>query len=104
MGVDVAPAGRALLQLLTQLADEDVDRAVAVGHRVAPDPLIDRLALEDLVLGVGAQLQQLALTAGQVEAAVADEGLKLTGADLELADDDGGRLDTGTAATAAAGN
>ncbi len=87
VGVDVAPAGRALLQLLAQLADEDVDRAVAVGHRVAPDPLVDRLALEHLALGVGEQLQQLELAPGQVEAAAADEGLELVGADLQLAGD-----------------
>src|SRR4051794_2128584 len=41
--VDVAPARRRLLELLAQLADEDVDRAVAVDHRVAPDPLVDLL-------------------------------------------------------------
>src|SRR3954470_15211612 len=95
MGVDVAPARRALLQLLAQLADEDVDRAIAVGHRVAPDPLIDRLALEHLPLGLGEQLQQLELTAGEVEAALADEGLELIGADLQLADEGRPGLDCG---------
>src|SRR4051794_17192033 len=38
--VDVAPAGRRLLELLAQLAHEDVDRAVAARHRVAPHALI----------------------------------------------------------------
>ena len=104
VGVDVAPARRALLQLLAQLADEDVDRAVAVGHRVAPDPLVDRLALEHLALGVGKQLQQLELATGQVKAAIADEGLELVGADLQLAGDEGTGLGIGAAAATAAGD
>src|SRR6478672_2483308 len=87
VGVDVAPAGGALLQLLAQLADEDVDRAVAVGHRVAPDPLVDGLPLEHLALGLGQQVKELELATGEVEAAAADEGLELIGANLELAGD-----------------
>src|SRR3954471_11874503 len=87
MGVDVAPADRALLQLLAQLADEDVDRAVAVGHRVAPNPLVDRLPLQDLTLGLREQLQQLELASGEIEADSADEGLELVGPDLQLAGD-----------------
>ena len=73
------------LELLAHLADEDVDRAVAVGHRVAPDRLVDLLALEDLALGLGEQLQHLELAPREVDAAAADEGLELIGADLELA-------------------
>src|SRR5690348_6859135 len=96
MGVDVAPARAVLLELLAQLADEDVDRAIAVGHRIAPDPLIDRLALEHLALGVGEQLQQLELAARQVETAAADEGLELIGANLQLAGDQ--RADVGAGA------
>src|SRR4051794_29261923 len=41
--VDVPPARRGALELLAELADEDVDRAVTVDHRVAPDPLVDLL-------------------------------------------------------------
>src|SRR4051812_49887061 len=41
VGVDVAPARRHPLELLAQLAHEDVDRAVAVHHRVAPHALVD---------------------------------------------------------------
>ena len=66
--VDVAPARRRLLELLAQLAHEDVDRAVAVGHRVAPDALVDLLALEHLALGLGEQLDQLELAPRQVDA------------------------------------
>ena len=101
MGVDVAPARRALLQLLAQLADEDVNRAVAVGHRVTPDPLVDRLPLERLALGLGEQLQQLELAPGEVEADAADEGLELVGADLELAGDQ--RADLGVVGCAGGG-
>ena len=56
VGVDVAPARRGLLELLAQLAHEHVDRAVAAGHRVAPDALVDLLALEHAALGPGEQL------------------------------------------------
>ena len=55
--VDVAPVRRRLLELLAQLAHEDVDRAVAAGHRVAPDALVDLLALEHAALGRGEQLR-----------------------------------------------
>src|SRR5436305_14360361 len=64
VGVDVGPARRALLQLLAQLADEDVDRAVAVGHRVAPDPPVWLLPLEHLAALLGEQVEQLELAAG----------------------------------------
>ena len=99
VGVDVGPARRALLQLLAQLADEDVDRAVAVGHRIAPDPLVDRLALEHLALAVGEQVQQLELAAGQVEALTGGEGLELIWTDLQLTG--GKRTGLGFAAAAA---
>ena len=59
-----------------------------MGHRVAPDPLVDRLALEHLALGLGEQLQQLELAAGQVEAARRRRRPGTVGADLELADDE----------------
>src|ERR1700744_6060937 len=104
VGVDVLPLGGALLQLLAQLADEDVDRAIAVGHRVAPDPLVDGLALEYLSLGAGEQVQQLELAPGQVEAVAGDEGLEAVGADLELAGEDRRGLGLVAPATVAAGH
>src|SRR5512134_880040 len=45
MRVDVGPIRRVALELLAKLADEDVDRTVSVNHRVAPDLLVDVLAL-----------------------------------------------------------
>src|SRR3954454_19403488 len=63
VGVDVAPAGRGALELLAQLAHEDVDRAVAVDHRVAPHALVNLLAREHLAGGVGEQLDELELAA-----------------------------------------
>ena len=83
--VDVAPVRRGLLELLAQLAHEHVDRAVAAGHRVAPDALVDLLALEHAPAGVGEQLDQLELAPRQVDRAAGDERLEAVGADLELA-------------------
>src|SRR6201999_3619646 len=80
------------------------DRAVAVGHRVAPDPLVDGLALEDLALGAGEQMQELELAPGQVEAVAGDEGLEAVGADLELAGEDRRGLGLMAAAAVAAGD
>src|SRR5918999_4017887 len=84
--VDVAPPGRRALELLAQLAYEDVNRPVAVDHRVAPHALVDLLALEHLSLGVGQQLDQLELAAREVDRLVAGERLELVGPDLDLAD------------------
>src|SRR3954452_10785673 len=83
--VDVAPPRRRLLELLAQLAHEDVDRPVAAGHRIAPDALVDLLALQHAALGVGEQLDQLDLPAVQIDRALPDEGLELIAADLDLA-------------------
>src|SRR3954452_8585758 len=69
VGVDVAPVRRDLLELLAQLAHEDVHRAVAVDHRVAPDALVDLLAGNDLAAEVAEQRDQLELAAGEVHAA-----------------------------------
>ncbi len=83
--VDVAPLRRHALELLAQLAHEDVDRAVAVDHRVAPHALVDLLARHDLVAVVGEQLDELELAAREVGVAPGREGLELVEADLELA-------------------
>ena len=56
-----------------------------MGHRVAPDRLVDLLALEHLALRLGEQLEQLELAPREVDAAAAHERLELVGADLELA-------------------
>src|SRR3712207_3243190 len=89
--VDVAPLRRHTLELLAQLAHEDVDRAVAAGHGVAPDALVDLLALEHAPVGVGQQLDELELAVREIDGVLADERLVLIGADLDLADHD--RLD-----------
>src|SRR4051794_41805543 len=93
VGVDVAPAGRGALELLAQLAHEDVDRAVAVDHRIAPHALVDLLARELLAGGLGEQLDELELTAREVHGGGAHEGLELIRADLELAGHDRADLD-----------
>src|SRR5215211_1684439 len=66
--VDVAPARRGPLELLPQLAHEDVDGAVAVDHGVAPHPLVHLLPLEDLPLGVGEELDELELAPREIDA------------------------------------
>src|SRR5262249_18028645 len=68
---------------------EDVDGPVAVGHRVAPDLLVDLLALDHLTVGLGEELEQLELASGETDALAADESLVLVGPDLELAGDEG---------------
>src|SRR3954470_10072234 len=83
--VDVPPPRRRLLELLTQLADEHVDRPVAARHRVAPHALVDLLALEHAALGSGDQLDQLELAPREVDRPVAHVRLEAVGADLDLA-------------------
>ena len=102
VGVDVLPARREPLQLRAQLANEDVDRAVAVRHRVAPDALVDLLALDHPAGGLGEHLHELELAPGQLEAVAGDERLELVGADLDLAGDDRALLLADAAAAAAA--
>src|SRR5215218_1151313 len=82
--VDVAPLRRGALKLVTQLAHEHVDGAVAVRHRVAPHALVDRLALQHVTGIARQQADQLELAACQVEAARADKRLELVGADRQL--------------------
>jgi hypothetical protein len=72
------------LELLAQLAHEDVDRAIAVGHRVTPDLLVDLLALDHLAMRLGEQLKELELAAREADALAADECLVLIGTYLEL--------------------
>ena len=74
---------------MPEFADKDVYGAIAVGHRVAPDPLIDRLPLKHAALMLGQQLEKLELAPGQIEAGAGDKGLELIGADLELPGDQG---------------
>src|SRR5215216_3620231 len=100
--VNVAPARRRPLQLLPQLAHEDVDRPVAVHHRVAPHSLVDLLALHDLPPRVGEQLDQLELAPREIDADAADERLELVGPDLDLADDERAGVDARLGALAAA--
>src|SRR5262245_2258749 len=76
MRVDVAPAGRRVLELAPQFADEHVHGAVAVRHLVAPHPLVDPLARDHPPLRRGQQLQQLELAAGEAEGPPADKRLE----------------------------
>src|SRR6478736_2556536 len=88
MRVDVAPIRRRPLELLAQLAHEDVDRTVAARHRVAPDALVDLFAFQHAALGSGQELDELELAAREVDRAVARERLEAIRADLDLAGHD----------------
>ena len=72
-----------------------------MGHRVAPDRLVDLLALEHLALSLRQQLEQLELAPRQVDAAAAHERLELIRADLQLAGHQRARLDPRGGALAA---
>src|SRR6202021_1783551 len=85
MGVDVVPRRRPGAQLLAQLADEHVDRPIAVGHRVTPHTLVDLLAAQDPIRA-RQQLEDLELTRGQLERNVVDVGLVEVRADRDLAE------------------
>src|SRR5262245_16374000 len=100
--MDVLPPRGVTLELLPQLPHEDVDGAVAVGHRVAPDLLVDVLALDHLAVRLREQLQQLELAAREPDAPPADEGLVLVAADLQLAGDEGPDVGPGRSALAPA--
>src|SRR5262249_35787551 len=88
-GWGVTPICGVAPEPLAKLANEDVDGPVAVGHRVAPDLLVDLLALDHLTVGLGEELEQLELASGETDALAADESLVLVGPDLELAGDEG---------------
>src|SRR4051812_21264429 len=83
MGVDVAPVGGVGLQLLAELPDEDVNGAVAVRHRVAPDALVNLLALDHLAGDLRQELEKLEFATGQPKALATDERLVLVGANLQ---------------------
>src|SRR5262245_35622791 len=65
MRVDEGPLGRGGIQLLAHLADEDVDRAVAVGHRRVPDLAVDVRSLDDAVGARRQRQEYLELPHGQ---------------------------------------
>jgi hypothetical protein len=85
VGVNVGPGGRVALELLAELSDVHINRAVAVGHSVAPDVKVDLLACQYLVRRAGEESEQLELLAGEADAAAADECLQPTVVDFELA-------------------
>src|SRR5204863_3724802 len=101
VGVDVAPLRRGGLELLPQLADEDVDGAVAVRHRVAPDALVDLLTLEHGAARIREQLKELELATREVERMPGHERLELIRADLELPGHDRAGLGPSVGPTAA---
>src|SRR5579864_288409 len=84
MRVDVVPARRGHAELLAKLSDEDIDRTVAVGHRVTPDPLVDLFPPHNTV-GLDEQLEDLEFTCGEIDADLSDERLMKLVPDQHLA-------------------
>src|SRR5205823_14912007 len=70
------------------LADEDVDGAVAVGHLAAPYRGVELGARDHAVAALGQCVEGLKLAHGEVHARAVDERLELCGTDLESADRD----------------
>ena len=85
MGVDEAPAGQRVVELLAQLADVDVDRAVGLAVGLAPDGAVELLAADDPALALDERGEQLELARGEVERPAAGDREELGRPDLDLA-------------------
>ena len=79
-------SGSDVLELDAQLVDVDVDRAVAVAQRRAPDVLVELLAAHDPPVLPRELRQQAELPHRQAQRASAGDGQALARADLEHAD------------------
>ena len=80
------PAGQRSLELLAQLADVDVHRAVGLAVGLAPHDPVQLLAADDAVLALRERRQQLQLAHGQGERLAVDQRMNSSGPDLEVAD------------------
>src|SRR6185312_12093600 len=69
--------------LLAKLADEDVHRAVAGHHLVAPDLAVEAVSGDGLAPGSGQFVEDLELARGEPERAPGGEGLDLLGVEGE---------------------
>ena len=85
MCVDEAPVRQRRLQLAPQLADVDVDRAIAGAQLAAPDGSVELLPAYDRAEAPRHRRQQLELPDRQRERSAGREDQALVGADLELA-------------------
>src|SRR5215216_3203978 len=84
MGVDEAPSGHGVLQLLAQLADVDVHRAVGLAVGLAPHLAIQLLACDDPVSPLYERREQLELANRKVQPLAVDEHQELARANLQL--------------------
>src|SRR5690349_11202407 len=85
MGVNEPPAGDRGLELLAQLPDVNVHRAVRLAIRLAPDLAIELLTRDDAVAPLHQGGEQLQLPHGEVQALPTDQDQELAWAQLELA-------------------
>src|SRR5947209_15419193 len=99
--MDVVPLRRRSAELLAELADKNVNRPIAVSHRVAPHPLVDLLPAKYPVR-VREQLEDLELAGSEIQAHFADVGLVEIGADRDFAHVRGGVQSRHLAAAVAA--
>src|SRR3954467_798323 len=65
VGVDEAPARQRLVQLVAQLADVDVDRAVVLAERAPPHGGVELGAAHDPAAPVGQRAQKCELAHGE---------------------------------------
>jgi hypothetical protein len=85
-GLDEAVPGGALVDLLPQLADEDVDGAVAMRRAPAPDLLQQLVAVEHTATVERQHVEQAKLGRGQLRALPVHVGLHLPRIDPQLLD------------------
>ena len=76
--------GTRLVELLAQLADVDVHRAVGLAVGLAPDRAVELLAAHDPALALDQRREQLELAGGEVQRPAAGEREVLAGTDLDL--------------------
>ena len=84
MGMDEPSSGDSGLQLLAQLADVDVNRAVGLAVGLAPDLAVQLLARDDPIEAFHERRQQLELAHRQVQALAVDQDQELAGPQLDL--------------------
>src|SRR3954471_12770869 len=85
MGVYVGLVGECVLELLAELSDVDVHRAVGLAEGLSPDLVVELLAAHDPPVAAGECGQQLKLADGEPERTAGRQGHVLLGPDLQSA-------------------
>src|SRR5919107_2378901 len=82
--MDEAPSRHGVLQLLAQLPDVDVHRAIGLAVGLAPDLAVELLARDDPVSPFHERRQQLEFAYREMERLAVHQDQELARADLEL--------------------